>query len=218
NSWVSMLDVSEPDLLCQQPPAANRVHDPFEGLADFFEAIKHHPLTEPALASQRQPASRATTNIVLDGLDELLANLDEAMTAQRQVGSLFDAWDVLGLGRHEVRSCQVLKWLFTADESHGLGALALDGLLDFLGETGKAMPSTPPWMPLPAAVSEKCDVQAEKSYGPDNKMRLDILVDDPGFVLIIEAKVGHRESVDQLKTYASECERRIGSSRPWLLL
>src|SRR5690606_37942951 len=132
-------------------------------------------------------------------------------------GELFNAWDILGLRRNEVRTCQVLRWLFAPDESHGLGPRALNGLLGVLVETGKAMPLAP-WASLPAFASEACVTESEQPYGPDNTMRVDLYLEDPGFALIIAAKVGHREGPGQLQAYARESERRIGESRPSLLL
>jgi hypothetical protein len=213
-----MRDVSALDVFFQQLHKVKEAQVPLVGLDEFFTALDHSRISQVLLCSGRKSVSRVAASIDSKLLAGFLPELDEAMTAQRRAGSLFNPWEVLEMGRNEVRNCQVLKWLLDPRGSHGLEGSALHGLLALLTVKGLNISPSPPWMPLPEAVTEKCNIQREMSFGPDNRKRLDIMINDSGFVVIIEAKIDYWESADQLKIYASECEQRIGDKRPWLLL
>lgn len=89
--------------------------------------------------------------------------------------------EVTGFHRRELLCSRLVAFYLNPQNDHGLGDLLLRALFAVLGE---------PLPKLPGKISVDCEVHAEDAG------RLDILVDTPQFLLLIENKIFHAEVND----------------------
>lgn len=91
-----------------------------------------------------------------------------------------DLLSVVGLNRWELAHSAALAWLCSPQASHGLGSAFLDALIGFTGE------------PLDTSGPVLCRTEVARSNS-----RADVVVEGPGWVLVIEVKVDAGEQPRQ---------------------
>lgn len=111
-----------------------------------------------------------------------------------------NVWEIAGLKKDELRISRVLAWYLDPKAGHGLGAGLVERFLS-LSE-------------MPASFSS---VRVVCENNPDGMTgnRVDILIDSPQFLTIVEVKIGAGEQPDQIDRYCRIAAARAGSARPW---
>lgn len=174
-------------------------------LPSFFESYRvcRTPPTEQADRSEFNP-------IQIDAakLSEWLNGMAQPLADARRGAFHFDPWQVAGLGKDEVRNSAVLAWLLNPRGSHGLGDVAMLGLLDDLRRFDNRFPTS---------CSRFCRVRVESNPDGDRGNRVDIEIDDVHFYALIEVKLGAPEGEDQLKRYG-DMSHQLAGMRPWALV
>ncbi len=112
---------------------------------------------------------------------------------------LDNVWNIAGLKADETRNARVLAWYLDQEGGHGLGALVLYQFLNYLD----------------LATQGRCQVMVEKYPDGLGASRVDILLDDPSFVVIIEIKIKADEQPEQIFRYSSLAAQRAGTGRKW---
>lgn len=161
----------------------------------------------PPIAHIDEPVPKSF-QIDVAKLTQWLADLQQPMIDARKGAFHFDPWEVAGLRRDEVRNSAVLAWLLNPKGSHGMGDVAMRGLLGDLNNFDSS---------FPAACSRFCRVRIESNPDGDSGNRVDIEVDDANFFVLIEVKIGAPEGVDQLKRYG-DIAKQLAGTRPWALV
>jgi len=136
-------------------------------------------------------------------LSQWFQSMGKPLTDAKRSGQLCDPWAIAGLKRDEVRNSGVLAWLLNPRGTHGFGGVALEALLKTLNG-------------FPTDVSRSV-VRTEDSPDGDFGNRVDIVVDDPGFYLMIEVKIGAPEGTEQLFRYAMVAQQ-LHRGRPFAIL
>ena len=137
-----------------------------------------------------------------------------AHTAYRQQGKAVDVWQLAQIGRDELRNCSILGWLLNCHGSHGQGTVFLKKLLLHMQYRQDS---------TELELIDGYRVILEESYDecePGNgkqRSRVDIVLEGPTFLLLIEAKVQSGETDNQLERYLRIGQVRAGV-RPWRLV
>lgn len=136
-----------------------------------------------------------TENIVMSLLeafeqDEQLKKLDERLED-------FNPFYVLKLDEHEIRHSNVLAWLLSPAENHGLGDIILRKLMDKLRRTNGVNE-------VPYQEKDFSDTVVEREW-----RNIDIVAisEKNKFVLVIENKIRSKEGQNQLAKYADDIEK-----------
>lgn len=188
------------------------------GLNHFLCALREADFSrQKKLTDQSRPAA-SSFNFRHEQISDFFAQLDVALAAELQAGARFNPWEAMEVGRREVRCCEVLSWLLKPSASHGLGVMALNGLLSLLRGRANELHTPPLWVKLPEKAAQECTVLCETPAGPASSRRLDISIIDPAFEIVIEAKVGAKEGKNQVEEYCQKLDTRLGSKLPWLLV
>ncbi|HZF86211.1 MAG TPA: PD-(D/E)XK nuclease family protein [Burkholderiaceae bacterium] len=192
-------------------------------LAAFFNQLRPVMVDERPLLAEQLPA-------VFDTLRELSFGHagPELPRAQFRVGQtssliswfgelrgpLTDCWDAglfgnpwaaAALRRDEVRNASVLAWFLDPRGGHGCGDALLVSLLDRIRGRLPDFPERP---------SPRCTVAVEECPDGSRANRVDIQVDDPTFIVVVEVKIDAPEQPGQLERYCRiAAERACG--RPW---
>lgn len=168
-------------------------------LTEFFEAWRRLPF------EAKKPAGTEHPEYVFDAeaLAQWFQSMEQPLIVAKRSGQLCDPWAIAGLKRDEVRNSAVLAWLLNPRGTHGFGGAALQALLKTVNG-------------FPTDVSRSV-VRTEDSPDGDLSNRVDIVVDDPGFYLMIEVKIGAQEGADQLSRYAMLAEP-LHRGRPFAIL
>ena len=149
----------------------------------------------------------AMDNGIRELLDDKAFKDYAALTKERE----FNAFDVLRYSDYEIRHSNVLAWLLTPGETHGVG----DTFLRRLGECLRQKQHSGKLQPLDMAAgfaAEDVRVERERDY-------VDVMVffkKEPRVLLVVENKPCRRtpESVEQLRGYVEEqCEKHGASYR-----
>jgi len=141
-------------------------------------------------------------------LSRLLGDLEVPLAASQDAGLFGNPWAAAALRRDEVRNASVLAWFLDPRGGHGCGDALLVFLLDRI--RGR-LPG------FPERQSLRCDVTVEDYPDGSIANRVDIQVDDPAFVIIVEVKIGAPEQPGQLERYCRvAAERACG--RPWAVV
>ena len=174
-------------------------------LPRFFTDYQDCRTSTPLFALKPKP-----TPVKLDvsKLTHWFAAMGQPMIDARKGAFQFDPWEVAGLGRDEVRNSAVLAWLLNPKGSHGLGDVAMSGLLGDLRHFDNAFPST---------CGNSCRVRVESNPDGDIGNRVDIEIDDEYFYVIIEVKVDAPEGEKQMERYG-DIASKLAGSRPWALV
>jgi hypothetical protein len=158
------------------------------------------------------PQARAP--ILLPAWTSFFACFASAYTAYRQQGKAVDVWQLAQIGRDELRNCSILGWLLNCHGSHGQGAAFLKKLLLHM-QCGQDR--------MELGLLDGYRVIIEESYDeyePSNdqqRSRVDIVLEGPTFLLLIEAKIQSGETDNQLERYLRIGRVRAGV-RPWHLV
>lgn len=113
-----------------------------------------------------------------------------------------NVWTIAGLKTDETRNARVLAWYLDPQAGHGLGSGVLERFLNHLD--------------LPYGGATR--IMLEKYPDGLGASRVDIMLDDPAFLVIIEVKIKAGEQPAQLARYAELARRRVGSARDWKLV
>ena len=126
-------------------------------------------------------------------------------------GRMVDVWEAAGIGTDELRNSAILAWLLDCHGSHGQGA-------SFLREFLACLPG---WDRREIAADYHTRVESSYDEGepdaPQKRSRVDIEVDGPSFLLLLEIKIHAGETNNQLERYCRIGESRKGN-RPWALV
>ncbi|MDO8775425.1 MAG: PD-(D/E)XK nuclease family protein [Burkholderiaceae bacterium] len=141
-------------------------------------------------------------------LSSLFVNLSPPLKRLRAMGTFCNPWQVALLGRDEVRNTAVLAWLLDPGGDHGLGGILLDALL-------ARIHGGHPW--IPCASTGRVNVVREACINDEACNRVDIELHNHAFYLLIEAKIGAPEGVEQLARYA-ETAAVASRNRPWSIV
>jgi hypothetical protein len=115
---------------------------------------------------------------------------------------LDNVWTIAGLKTDETRNARVLAWYLDPQGGHGLGSGVLERFLAHLN--------------LPYGGATR--IMLEKYPDGLGASRVDIMLDDPAFLVIIEVKIWAGEQPAQLARYSELAARRVGSARDWKLV
>lgn len=199
------------DRLRNPPPAplaskASRL-DPIR-LSQFFDALR--ACDSRQLALDHTKPMRAM--IDLPALAIFLDDLRSPLGHLRATGRFCNPWQVVRLARDEVRNTAVLAWLLDPAGDHGLGDVLLGALLTHVHRAQKQIPCIP---------SGRVNVVREARLNNDASNRVDIELRSSSlggaFYLLIEAKIGAPEGVEQIARYAEAAELAAGGL-PWAIV
>lgn len=112
---------------------------------------------------------------------------------------LDNVWNIAGLQADETRNARVLAWYLDPEAGHGLGNSVLEQFLTYLGLSSAG----------------HCRVMVEKYPNGQDASRVDIMLDDPAFVVIVEVKIRAREQPNQISRYSELAAQRAGPTRKW---
>jgi hypothetical protein len=113
---------------------------------------------------------------------------------ERRKGTFLNVWDVAGLGRDEIRNAAVLAWLLNARSTHGRDVVILHSLLQQL-DPNQCVPFL-----ARSAWSDGYTVDTE-NYPGDLKSRVDIVLQSPRNLILLEVKIDSEEGPDQIPRY-----------------
>lgn len=135
-------------------------------------------------------------------LQRMLIELSGPM---KDLGATGNPWTAANLRRDELRNASVLAWFLNPRNGHGMG----DGLLRcLLTEIGRKRN-------FPQAPSQACTVLVEEYPDGLASNRVDIIIDDPKFLLIVEVKIDAPEQTEQIERYCQIAKARTCDGRPW---
>ena len=187
-------------------------------LTGFFEAWRQLPF------EVEKPAGAENPEYIFDtgALAQWFQGMEQPLLVAKRSGQLCDPWAIAGLKRDEVRNSAVLAWLLNPRGTHGFGDSALRALLGLVADKFAVKQQGSPEKSdvvrkFPIVVGRTCTVLPEDSPDGDLSNRVDIVVDDPGFYLMIEVKIGAQEGVDQLLRYAMVAQK-LHRGRPFAIL
>jgi len=111
-----------------------------------------------------------------------------------------NVWEIAGLKKDELRNSRVLAWYLDPKAGHGLGAGFIERFLS-----------------ITEMHASSSDVRVLCENYPDGltENRVDILIDCPHFLMIVEVKIGAGDQPDQIKRYCKIAAARAGDGRPW---
>lgn len=135
------------------------------------------------LRAQRAMVDTAQQGIARDWAPRVVSmreRMQDLARAGRWASGPHDLLSVVGLNRWELAHSAALGWLCNPNASHGLGSAFLDGLV---ARTGKAVDVTGPIV---------CRTEVARADS-----RADVVVEGPGWVLVIEVKVDAGEQPRQ---------------------
>jgi hypothetical protein len=143
--------------------------------------------------------------------------------AYRKQGRSVDYIRLAGIGRDELQNSAFLAWLLDASGDHGQGADFLRCFLSCLWENGCPTEKNGRF-PSSSDISGAYRTFIENSYEEEDpeqsgkqRSRIDIELDGPGFLLLIEVKIHAGETDTQLARYLGNGGKRAGN-RPWGLV
>ena len=173
-----------------------------ESLAELLESFGY------IKSNAFSPAEPSVYPLAKEALDNLLQSLELPLQSARLSAWNFNPWEVVKLGRDEVRNSHVLAWLINPMGSHGYADGLLRSLLEHLREKNQAFRLNP---------KDRCHVRTEKNPNGEQSERVDIEVDATSFYLLIEVKIGAPEGVEQLNRYAA-IAKTVAGQRPWAII
>jgi|TARA_B100000519_G_C14259710_1_gene446989 hypothetical protein len=134
---------------------------------------------------------------VADRVLHLANNLRDPVGSWQPIENV---WEIAGLKRDELRISRVLAWYLDPKASHGIGAGLVKRFLS-LSEMPESYSS----------VRVLCENSPDGMTGN----RVDILIDSPEFLMIVEVKIDAGEQPDQIDRYCRIAAARAGMRRPW---
>jgi hypothetical protein len=136
------------------------------------------------------------------------------LTALEALLSRFNIFRVLRAANHEIRHSNMLAWLLTPDESHGLGDRFFRRWLMQLVHTADEELKNLLGLPSPIEI-DALDIESVEVARERENIDLLIIVqtiDGASWVICIENKVESAQHSNQLKRYREIVERRHGES------
>jgi hypothetical protein len=207
------------------------LEDRIEALASFFSAFRTNSVSRDEQQGRigslerffeefsplrsvlgEQPAARpAVLEGDLVGLANFFNGFGERVSELRRLGDFINVWEVAGLKRVELRNAAVLAWLLDPNQTHGCGSAILDAFIRGLATKRHGQ------FPLPTKVSSSYLVLTEAYLLNNMESRVDVVIDGPDFVAIIEVKIDAPESEQQVKRYL-ELAKAKATSRPYYVI
>lgn len=164
--------------------APTQGEDLAEQLQSFFDGWAKLPTIE-----EKQPKQIHTDD---DALAQFFSAFEPALAPireQRKLGMSSNVWKAAKLKKDEVRNTEVLRWLLDWRGDHGQGNQILAKFLQiFEGD-----------LKMEAPTQYQCYAQTNPLGDLGN--RVDIEIDTPDFLLLIEVKIDASEGIEQLKRY-----------------
>jgi len=119
----------------------------------------------------------------------------ELFSAQQDLTSKLNVFELVGLDRQEIKHSKFLKFLLTPAAQHGLGDTFLKGII---GKVMQNLQSPPPLRPLAFSLASFEDASVQTEWKD-----IDILIESRAnrLVLAIENKIDASEGKDQLLKY-----------------
>ncbi|MBF0680339.1 MAG: PD-(D/E)XK nuclease family protein [Devosia sp.] len=151
-------------------------------VSNFLRDAAPH-LKEAQSFSTYLPAS-SQLRVLLDKLAPALVN------NRTHADGAADIWQIIGLGRDEVRTGRILTWLLDPRGSHGLGTAFLSSLWRHLPEQHR---------PFDIATARRA--RRETVPLSDKVSRIDIEIEGAEFLLFIELKISAAVGKGQLQKY-----------------
>jgi hypothetical protein len=125
----------------------------------------------------------------------LIAVMKPAISCARDEGALFNVWSIARLRRDEVRNSAVLAALFNPVVSGDRAVAFLNAFLDRVhGPDREALPTVDELKRGYAVQTEACPLGAADD-------RVDLSIEGPNFLLLIEVKIDAGEGLEQLGRY-----------------
>lgn len=167
-----------------------------------------------ARAELSQPVVALPPNVDRDRLAAFLAKLARSWALTGPDTRQLNVWRIASLGRHEVRTSSVLRWLLDARESHGLGPAILHGLLRRLGARA-SKPDLTAFIDGPVH-----SVSVEYNVFGNLDSRVDLVLENDRSVIFIEVKIDAPPGPDQLARYVALAHRKARAMRHerWIVL
>ena len=139
-----------------------------------------------------------------DDLKEFLLDIDCLDTLSKWTGRV-NLFDVLKITRAEIRHSNMLAWLLSPNENHGLGDSLLRGLIQYVAASFSDDPD-----PFPVLLMDCHDFAVQREWA-----NIDVLAHPSGerFVLCIENKIDSKEHDDQLNRYRRQVEEAFPEYR-----
>jgi hypothetical protein len=167
-----------------------------EQLASLFELLRNCRFEPWGSSNQNTRVPDPTM------LQEMFVELSGSM---KDLGATGNPWAAANLRRDELRNASVLAWFLNPRNGHGMG----DGLLrSLLAEVGRKRN-------FPQVPSRACTVLVEECPDGLASNRVDIIIDDPKFLLIVEVKIDAPEQASQIERYCQIAKARTCDGRPW---
>jgi len=140
-------------------------------------------------------------------LEEFLLDIEILDQLESKL-NVFNLFETLDIHRTEIRHSNVIAWLMKPLENHGLGDIFLKKFLQHTYLKNKMQLDRFNFSMLEFATIEYSDFQVYREWH-----NIDILAvsEDNQMVIVIENKVGSKESKHQLHKYLTDVEREFPS-------
>lgn len=169
-------------------------------LGPLFAELRPHLSQDAAEISSTQPSARQ--DFELGDLAGLLGPLRAALQAARRQGGILNVWTIAGLRRDEVRNAGVLAAMFSAAESADRGSAFLEAFLDRIENGDRSR------LPTREQLAAGYSVQTEACPLGAADDRVDLSIEGPDFILVIEVKIDAGEGREQLTRYETVLRRK----------
>lgn len=130
-------------------------------------------------------------------LNKFITECSEFRELQSQIGQ-FNIFRVLGIEDAEIRHSNMLAWLFTPGESHGLEDRFLKQYLMLVSYDSENDSDFLDPVEIDTATIQSCEVLRER-FNID--LMIDIKTDQESWLFVIENKVKAKQGKDQLRNY-----------------
>lgn len=137
-------------------------------------------------------------------LNKFITDCPEFRELQSHIGQ-FNIFRVLGIEDAEIRHSNMLAWLFTPGESHGLGDRFLKQYLMLVSHDSQSNSDSLDPVEIDTARIESCEVLRER-FNID--LLIDIKTEQEYWLFIIENKVKAKQGKDQLQGYRDDLAKK----------
>ncbi len=169
-------------------------------LGRLFAEHRSHLASQAAGISVTQPS--AGRSFEVEGLTRMLHPIGAALQAKRLQGGILNVWTIAGLRRDEVRTARVLAAMFSPAESRDLGRAFLEAFMDRIVDGDRSR------LPTGEELAAGYSVQTEACPLGAADDRVDLSIEGPGFILVIEVKIDAGEGREQLARYETVLQRK----------
>lgn len=184
-------------------------------LADFFRRRPGRPKT-----NQQKIENYRVDFYPIFSLSKFFKLFPAAKKAAERQLVRTNIWNVAGVGRNELKNMGILAWWLRHDAEHGLEGTILRGILKTLSKQAEFNSA-----PISDLLSDSYSVRTEwaGSDEHDRHSRLDIMIENDNFLVVIEGKinasesVGREDSIAQLDRYC-DLAKILASNRQWAVI